>query len=127
MQLGVCSLGYLLAGTEMKFRFIDKHKQDYGVQRICAVLNISRSGYYAWRKRPVSQRKIPRTVVCDVLRDGTHVANETLLKQIRVVYEQSRKTYGSPRIHRVLQSQGICCGRNRVARLTPHLMCSPHL
>jgi transposase InsO family protein len=86
----------------MKFQFICDHQETFPVQRMCAVLDVSRSGYYAWQARPVSQREM---------------ANQELLEQIRAVYAQSHETYGSPRIHRELKGRGISCGENRVARL----------
>jgi len=66
------------------------------------VLKVSRSGYYAWRKRKPSQRK---------------QENQQLLIAIQDVYDDSRRTYGSPRITRELNSQGIVTSENRVARL----------
>ena len=78
------------------------HEGQYAVKRMCRSLNVSRSGYYAWRARPASQR--------------AH-ANELLLAQIQEEHRASRQTYGSPRIHAALQRKGTACGRNRVARL----------
>jgi putative transposase len=72
------------------------------VSRLCAVLGVSASGYYDWRKRPPSQRQR---------------ANERLLAAIRREHEASRQTYGSPRIHAALKQQGVQVGRKRVARL----------
>ena len=69
---------------------------------MCRVLDVSASGFYAWRQRPASQRSIE---------------NAQLLEKIRRVHLESRKTYGSPRIHRVLRDSGIECGRHRVSRL----------
>jgi putative transposase len=70
---------------------------------LCQVLKVSRSGYYAWRKRVPSQRD---------------VGNASLLEVIRLIHERSRKTYGSPRIHAELREDyGIRCSRKRVARL----------
>jgi hypothetical protein len=86
----------------MKFQFIEDHREEFEITVMCRVLGVSRSGYYAWRKRPVSPRKM---------------ANDKLLGQIKEVYQKSRQTYGSPRIHAELVGQGIKCGRNRVARL----------
>ena len=86
----------------MRYAFIAAHESRYAVKRMCQTLAVSRSGYYAWRVRPSSQRK---------------QANRTLLEQIKEVYQTSRQTYGSPRVHAALQRQGVCCGRNRVARL----------
>ena len=69
---------------------------------MCQVLQVSRSGYYAWRKRKPSARKM---------------ANETLLALIRLHYRRNRGVYGSPRIYATLRREGICCSRKRVARL----------
>lgn len=69
---------------------------------MCEVLEVSRSGYYAFRRRGPSRRDL---------------ANEKLIEQIRAAHGQSHGTYGSPRIHRVLTKSGIICGRHRVARL----------
>ncbi len=72
------------------------------MRRMCGVLGVSPSGYYDWRKRPVSQRE---------------QANDKLLVAIRREHEASRQTYGSPRIHATLKQQGVRVGRKRVARL----------
>ena len=86
----------------MKYAFMAEHKQEFSMKRMCRVLKVSRSGYYAWEKRPAS--------MCSE-------ANVSLLIEIRSVYQQSHKTYGSPRIHAYLRRKGVFCGRNRVARL----------
>jgi transposase InsO family protein len=69
---------------------------------MCRMLGVSRSGYYTWQGRPASQR---------VQED------EALSEQIRTIYQENRACYGSPRVHRELQVQGIHCGKKRVARL----------
>ena len=69
---------------------------------MCEVLEVSKSGYYAWCGRDLSRRQ--RT-------------DETLLTQIREEYRKSRKNYGSPRIYKALKSQGMRLGRKRVARV----------
>ena len=69
---------------------------------MCRVLKVSRGGYYAWRKRPVS---------------GREMANQKLTQQIEEIHQHSRQTYGSPRIHAELADNGVKCGHNRVARL----------
>lgn len=69
---------------------------------MCQVLEVSRSGYYAWLRRPKSNRK---------------QLNEELVEKIKKVFNQSRQTYGSPRITYALKNQGISCSKNRVARL----------
>ena len=86
----------------MRFRFIDEHKGEYSISLMCRVLQVTRSGYYAWRKRPVSPRE---------------QASQALGREIRAIFEQHRGVYGCPRIHRELQDRGIRCGHNRVARL----------
>jgi putative transposase len=86
----------------MKYRFIAEHAREHAVWLMCQVLKVSRSGYYASRKRPVSERQ---------------KANARLLEEIKSVYQESRSTYGSPRIHRALRRKGLSCGRHRVARL----------
>jgi transposase InsO family protein len=86
----------------MKFAFIDQHRDAYSVQQLCAVLQVSSSGFYAWCKRPISQRE---------------QANEKLVVEIRGLHQCSRETYGSPRIHADLHDRGIFLNRKRVARL----------
>jgi putative transposase len=87
----------------MKYRFISEHApEEHSVGLMCRVLKVSRSGYYASRKRPVSKRA---------------KANARLLEEIKTIYQESRSTYGSPRVHRALRRKGLSCGRHRVARL----------
>ena len=69
---------------------------------MCEALDVSKSGYYAWRGRDISQRQ--RT-------------DEGLLTKIREEYRKSRKNYGSPRVYQALKQQGLRIGRKRVARL----------
>lgn len=86
----------------MKYAFIAEHAAVFALQRMCQALEVGRSGYYAWRKRPASLRER---------------ANQVLLGQIQETHQGARQTYGSPRIHAALQRQGVRCGRKRVARL----------
>jgi transposase InsO family protein len=69
---------------------------------MCKVLRVSRSGYYAWRRRPEPERR--RT-------------DRRLVHEIRDVHRTSRWTYGSPRVHAELRARKFRVGRNRVARL----------
>ena len=78
------------------------HKEQFPIRSLCRVMEVSCSGYYAWRHRPESQRS---------------VRNAELLVQIEAAYKASHETYGSPRIHVQLVAQGVCSGLNRVARL----------
>ena len=84
------------------FRFIDAEKAIYPISLLCRVLGVSRSGYYAWSRRPPSRRSVQDSV---------------LTAKIREVHEISRRTYGYPRVHAELRSLGVECGRRRVARL----------
>ena len=77
-------------------------EKQFQVKRMCGVLSVKRSGYYAWRKRMPSTRE---------------QANQALLKLIEEEYQRNRKTYGSTRLHVVLRRKGVVCGHNRVARL----------
>ena len=86
----------------MKYVFIADHQNEFPVLRMCQVLNVSVSGYYAWRKREPSQRK----------REDEHGG-----KLIEDAYQNNRQVYGSPRVHAELKEQGVHCGRKRVARL----------
>jgi len=52
------SCSHLLTGCQMKYGFIAQHQQDYPVQMMCQVLDVSVSGYYAWKQRPANARQI---------------------------------------------------------------------
>jgi hypothetical protein len=86
----------------VRFQFIEDHRDECPVTRMCKALNVSPSGFYAWRSRPVSAREM---------------ANRELVKKIEAVYYDSYETYGSPRVYHELKSQGVACSENRVARL----------
>jgi putative transposase len=86
----------------MKFRFIDAAKESFPVTRLCQVLGVSPSGYFAWRSRPASCRQREDLV---------------LLAHIRSAFARSNGTYGSPRVARELQEEGLTIGRRRTARL----------
>lgn len=82
--------------------FIDKHRSEHAVQRMCLTFGVKRSGYYAWKKRGRSPRK---------MRDAE------LLEKIRESHRLSKGIYGSPNIHKDLCESDVRCGRKRVARL----------
>ena len=86
----------------MKFRFISAHRETFKVGRMCKLLDVSRSGYHAWFKRPESHRSRE---------------NRALEARIRVLHAASHGIYGAPRIHRDLIDDGIRCSKNRVARI----------
>jgi len=86
----------------VKYRFIEEHRETFRVSALCAVLGVSRSGYYEWRERPPSERALE---------------NERLLGLIRQVHADSRENYGERKTWEALRAQGESCGRHRVARL----------
>lgn len=89
----------------MRYEFIECHRSAFRVTKMCQVLEVLRSAYYAWRKRPKSIRERE---------------NDQLLENIKQIHSASRHLYGSPKITAELHDQGILCGHNRVARLMKH-------
>lgn len=85
----------------MRYAFIQQQTQ-WAVNTLCAVLQVSRSGYYDWRKRTPSQRA---------------VRNEQLLKHIQTVHHQFRQAYGAVKTWKHLNKVGIACGKHRIAKL----------
>lgn len=86
----------------MRFRFIDVARKDFPVQRLCRVLGVSQSGYFAWKTCPACLRQ--RT-------------DMVLLAHVRSAFSLSSGTYGSPRMVHELRDNGHAIGRRRVARL----------
>lgn len=79
-----------------------RDQSGYPVRRLCRALNVSTSGYYAWRdRRPSSRAK----------------ANAQLLERIQALHVRSRQTYGAVRPWQALRREGETCGRHRVCRL----------
>jgi putative transposase len=86
----------------MKYVFMAAHEQEFSVKRMCHVLGVQRSGYYAWKRRPKSTREL---------------ANIALLVKIRETFAFSRKTYGSQRIRSYWLRNGYAVSRDRIGRL----------
>lgn len=86
----------------MKFGFVAKYRGIWPVVVSCEALGVSPSGFYAWRKRPMSAR-----AQTDVL----------ILADIRTSFALSDRTYGARRVLGDVQDAGHPCGRQRVARL----------
>lgn len=74
----------------------------FSIAAMCRVLEVSRSGYYAWVKRGKSQRR---------------QQDESLTERIEQIHHESRGIYGAPRIYAELKEQGTAIGQKRVARL----------
>ena len=86
----------------MRFGFVEQHARSYPVRLMCRVLEVSPSGYYAWRLRPESLRA---------------VANQQLLQDLRRLQARHHGRYGSPRMHAALRAEGRGCSRGRIERL----------
>lgn len=86
----------------MKYQFIQSQQEYFSRERMCRLLEVSRSGYYSYKKDEPSERK---------------AENNMLSAQIRTIYDESKMRYGSPRVHAELGVKGYRCGKNRVARL----------
>ena len=85
------------------FQLVDAEKAHHPVQVLCNALEVSRSGFYAWKKRPPAARA---------------ASDEQLAVEIAATHAKSIRRYGSPRIHRALRRKGIRVSRKRVARVT---------
>ena len=86
----------------MKFSFIAKHRGIWPADWICGALGVSRGGFYAWLKRPPSERS--RT-------------DEALATRIRSSFIGSDRTYGARRVWHDLLAEGVNCGLHRIERL----------
>jgi putative transposase len=86
----------------MRYQFIRVYAPQYPVTLLCATLQVTRSGYYAWRRCPDSRRA---------------QEDRRLLAKIKTAFQASHATYGSPRILIDLREQGETCGKHRVARV----------
>ena len=90
----------------MRFHFIAKEKANFSICRMCKVLRVSESGYYAWVSRPAGQRQRQRQ------RD-----DRVYLAHIRAEHARNYRAYGRKRMTDELRDQGIVIGERRVGRL----------
>ena len=86
----------------MRYAFIEDHHTVWPIAIQCRVLAVSRSGYYEWRRRPVSERAQRR---------------ESLTAAVRKIHVGHRQSYGSPRVHRELRAQGEAVNEKTVAKV----------
>lgn len=86
----------------MKFAFIEENRGQHDLRLLCRLLGVSRSGFYAWRQRPMSAHR-------------RH--DEMLMSVIGEVHQGFRRCYGAPRLHQELLQRGHRCSRRRVNRL----------
>jgi putative transposase len=80
----------------------DLHTEGVTVKLVCDTVQVSKSGYYAWTNRSESDRS---------------KENAALLIRIHAIHEKSKQTYGSPRMTVELQSEGLLCSENRIAKI----------
>lgn len=86
----------------MRFTFIAAKRAEHSVSILCRCLAVTRSGFYAWRRRP----------------ESTHAQTDRRLRVlIRASFDGSRRRYGSPRVHADLGDQDVHVSRKRVARV----------
>ena len=86
----------------MRFTFIAAQKAEHTVSILCRCLRVTRSGFYAWQRRP----------------ESTHARDDRRLKVlVRASFEESKHRYGSPRVHEDLREQHEHVSRKRVVRL----------
>lgn len=86
----------------MKYACIAEHRQLFPVTMMCRVLSVSRAGFYAAQGREPSER---------------YQKKQRVLLAIRSIHKESKRCYGSPRVHDELRAQNIRCSENQVALL----------
>ena len=89
-----------------RYGFVSEHRALWSVEEMCRVLEVSRSGFYAWQQRPISAR-------------GQET--QRLDTEIKELFEASRQRSGSPKITRALGARGWHVSKNRVADRMRHL------
>ncbi|MFT5166864.1 MAG: hypothetical protein ACI8P3_002096 [Saprospiraceae bacterium] len=93
------------------FQFIKDNVNEFPVKKISEVFKVSRSGYYKWLKNK-----------------GCYVEKEEVLNnQIKTVFEESRATYGSPRVHQALQKKEVDISESTEARRMKSLKIRPKI
>ena len=87
-------------GTRVKYAFIKAHRSEFDTAVMCRLLEVSRSGFYEWLRKPLSDRALE---------------DQRLLGLIRASYTASHGVYGAPRIFLDLREAGETCSKHRVA------------
>lgn len=94
----------------MKFKFMESHRNAFSIKTMCQVFKVSRSGFYAWHKKPESSRD---------------QEDKRLGILIKTSFDQSRMTYGYRRVQKDLQAQQETVGKHRIIRLMKLLGLQP--
>jgi putative transposase len=85
-----------------RFRFVADHHSEFSIERMCMLLEVPRSSFYAWKTHVPSAREL---------------GDRDLLKLITDIYVRSRRTYGVPRVLGQLKLAGHVVAKSRVARI----------
>jgi transposase InsO family protein len=86
-----------------RYRFVEAEKaQRRNVSKACELVQVSTSAFYDWRGHVPTKRQL---------------ADDTLAERIQAIFDESRGTYGWPRVHRALRAEGVHASRKRVARI----------
>lgn len=85
-----------------RYPWIQAHQGQHSVEKMAQALEVTTSGYYAWRKAPESKRQ---------------KQNDQLKQEILAAWKQGRQRYGSPRVTQMLRQKGLVVSFKRVARL----------
>jgi transposase InsO family protein len=88
------------------------HKEEFCIEKMAKIFQVSRAGYYKFLQRRLSKRQ---------------KESNRLIKKIREIYRMGRETYGSPRIHKALKKEGEHCSRKRVAKLMKNEKIQPKM
>lgn len=96
------SPAHLYASTEIKYGFLEAHRSEHKVKKMCKVLRISESGYYRWRNKPVSKKA---------------QEDAELLELIKEIHEENLHTAGAEKIRRALSEKGKSCSVGRIYRI----------
>jgi len=86
----------------MRFEFMRNHAEEFCIKEMAKILGVCRTGYYEFLKRKIGKRSME---------------NQRLIGKIKEIHQNSRGTYGSPRVHRELKNRGEKYSRKRIARL----------
>ena len=86
----------------MRFKFIHEHREEFDLEIMLRVLEVSKGGYYEWQKRPESKRAAKR---------------KQLSQKVKTIFENSRNTYGSARVHACLLEENESCCKPVVASI----------
>ncbi|WP_420168511.1 IS3 family transposase, partial [Alicyclobacillus hesperidum] len=86
----------------MRYQFIHRHRSKFSVEKMCKILGVSRSWYYAWLRRPESERSKRR---------------KRITKRVHQIFVKSHRLYGSPKITQILRHEGERVAQKTVANI----------